>query len=191
VFLSGHYISVGSLFIPFWFFTGDLLTELYGFNFTRRIIVIALICQFIFAFICFATTFIPADQSTISNAYNLVFGRMPRLAISSLLALVSGALINSYLLDYWKNLVKGRYFVLRSISTTVIGEVIFSFIAIYSQFFGKLAFKYIVEMIIASVSIKIVMNGIIVYPVSIIASFLKYRENQHDVLPNQMQELTK
>jgi uncharacterized PurR-regulated membrane protein YhhQ (DUF165 family) len=112
VFLSGHYISVGSLFIPFWFFTGDLLTELYGFNFTRRIIVIALICQFIFAFICFATTFIPADQSTISNAYNLVFGRMPRLAISSLLTLASDLAVHHvdflYTLENWQLSIRDK-----------------------------------------------------------------------------------
>ena len=115
---------------------------------------------------------------------------MPRLALSSLLALVCGALINSYLLDFWKHLVNGRFFLIRSFFTTVIGELIFSFIAIYTQFFGKVAFKHVMEMLVASILIKITLNFIIAYPVSIIANFLKYSENPNDdVIPPAPQEL--
>lgn len=47
------------------------------------------------------------------------------------------------------------------------------------------------EMLVASILIKITMNFIIAYPVSIIANFLKYSENpDDDVMPPVPQELT-
>jgi uncharacterized integral membrane protein (TIGR00697 family) len=173
--LFGYYISIGSIFIPFWFFIGDILTELYGFNFTKRVLIIALVCQFIFAFACFSTTLIPSNGNDIDKAYNMVFGLMPRLAFSSLLALVFGALINAYLLDTWKKIVNGKYFLIRSLSTTLFSEVIFSFIAIYSQFMGKTSFIHVIQMLGASISIKLIVSTVIAYPVSVIANIIRYK----------------
>lgn len=173
--IFGYYISVGSLFIPLWFFVGDIMTELYSFNFTKKVLIIALCCQFLFAFVCFATTLMPSNGDTIDYAYNTVFKLMPRLALSSLLALIFGALINAYLLDTWKKIVNGKYFLLRSLSTTLVGETIFSFIAIYSQFLGKTSFHHVMQMLLASISIKLVISSLIASPVSIVTNIIRYK----------------
>lgn len=171
---SHHYVSIGSLFIPLWFFIGDILTEIYGFPFIRRILFIALTCQIIFSLICFSTVFIPADnQDNINNAYNLVFSRMPRLAFSSLISLVFGALINYYLLAKWKTIVHGRCFLIRSLCTTVMGEVLFSIIAIISQFFGKMTSTHLMEIMVASITIKLIMTLIFAYPTSLLANYMQ------------------
>ncbi len=185
-----HYISVGSLFIPLWFFIGDILTEVYGFPLVKKVIFVALICQFIFALICFSTTFLPSTQDNINTAYNLIFLRMPRLAFSSLLALASGAIMNAYLLDRWKKIVQGKYFLIRSLSTTILGETIFSFIAITSQFIGKTTFNHILELMIASILIKLIMTLVFVYPISLIANFIKSSFNiKNEQFPPQPLEL--
>ena len=183
--INSYHIAIGSLFIPFWFFVGDIITELYGFKFTRKIIFVALICQFSFAFICFITTLMPSNNSETNNAYNLIFSLMPRLAFSSLLALVFGALSNAYLMDILKRIVHGKYFMLRSLGTSLIGEVIFSFIAIYSQFMGKTSFEHILQMLGASVSIKLIVSLIIAYPVSIIANYIRYKA-EFDVVESKL-----
>lgn len=180
ILVNNFHIATGSLFIPLWFFTGDIITELYGFKFIKRLLLIAIGCQFFFAIACYLTTMMPMIQiESINLAYNLVFQRMPRLAFSSLLALVFGALVNAYFLDRWKQIVNGRYFLIRSLSTTLISEVLFSFIAIYSQFAGQTSFVHILEMLLASISIKFFVSLIAAYPVSIIANYIKYKtENE-------------
>lgn len=188
--VSDHYISIGSLFIPLWFFVGDLLTEIYGFNMVKKILIIALICQFFFAFSCFITTLMPGYNNTLDSAYNIIFKLMPRLAFSSLIALVFGALTNSYLLDRWKKIVNGRYFLLRSFSTTIFSEIIFSFIAIYTQFFGKTELIHIVEMLFASITIKFIVSSVIAYPVSIIANYIRFDSEPDNIqyIPPQPQK---
>ena len=173
--IFGYYVSVGSLFIPLWFFVGDVMTELYGFNFTKKILIIALCCQLLFAFVCFTTTLMPSNDDTIDSAYNTIFKLMPRLALSSLLALIFGALINAYLLDTWKKIVNGKYFLLRSLSTTLVGEIMFSFIAIYSQFLGKTSLHQLMQMLLASISIKLVVSVLIASPVSIVTNIIRYK----------------
>ena len=175
ILISNYHIATGSIFIPLWFFIGDLLTELYGFNFVKRILILALFCQIFFALACYTTTLMPiASTDTINNSYDLIFKQMPRLAFSSLLALIFGALINSYLLNKWKNIVNGKYFLLRILSTTIFCEIIFSVVAIYSQFLGKTSFANILEILSASVTIKLTVSIIIAYPISVIANFIKY-----------------
>jgi uncharacterized integral membrane protein (TIGR00697 family) len=171
---SHHYVSIGSLFIPLWFFVGDILTEIYGFPLIRKILFIALTCQLVFSLICFSTAFIPANNlDNINNAYNLVFLRMPRLAFSSLISLVSGALINYYLLAKWKKIVHGKYFLIRSLCTTITGEVLFSIIAITSQFFGKTTSTHLMEIMTASITIKLIMTVIFAYPISLLANYMQ------------------
>lgn len=171
---NNRYISVGSLFIPLWFFIGDILTELYGFAIIKRIIFIALTCQLAFALFCYFTTFLPEpNQDNVNDAYNLIFLRMPRLAFSSLISLASGAMLNYYFLDKWKKIVHGKYFLMRSLLTTILGETLFSIIAITSQFLGKTTLNHILELLVASILIKLIATLIFSYPISIIANYLK------------------
>lgn len=171
---NNHYISVGSLLIPLWFFIGDILTELYGFSVAKKIIFIALSCQLIFALLCYSTIYLPViNNDEINSSYNVIFLKMPRLALSSIISLASGALLNYYFLDKWKKIVHGKYFLIRSLSTTIIGEILFSIVAITSQFLGKTSLNHIFELLSASILIKLTMTLVFSYPISILADYLK------------------
>lgn len=185
VILFGAHVAAGTLVIPLWFFVGDIITEVYGYKIAKKIIWIALICQFIFAGICFLFAHLPSNSSDINNLYDTIFDRMPRLAFSSLLAILLGAVINSYYLDKWKIALKGKFFILRSLTSTMLGEFIFTFIAIYSQFWGKQPNIYIFQILVASLVVKLMVNLIVAWPVSFAARAIKFYEGEDiEIAPN-------
>lgn len=169
--------SVSTFIIPFWFFMGDVITEVYGYKITKKIIFIALTCQFVFAFSCYGFVQLnsPADWS-FGNSYSQIFGKLPRVALASFLAIVTGALINSYLLAKWKLFFKGKYFWLRCLGSTAIGEFIFTMIAYLTEFWGVTTLGVLFHLIIVSFTVKLLFSPILVYPASLFALWLKKSE---------------
>jgi len=133
-----------------------------------------IICQFIFAFIC--NTLINLDSPTIwphQEAYGQVLGNLPRVSIASFIAILSGAFINSYALMKWKILLKGKYFWLRSMGSSAIGEFIFTFIAYIMEFSGITSLQNILQLIAISFAVKIILDPLLVVPAMIFVKILK------------------
>lgn len=104
-------ISVSSLIIPVWFLTGDIIAEIYGYHISKKLIWTALICQFIFAFICAAVIKLPSPPHWMYQAdYEHIVGNFPRVVLASFLAILCGALINARIISKWKVLLNGRFF---------------------------------------------------------------------------------
>lgn len=169
--------SASTLVIPFWFLTGDIIAEVYGYKIAKNTIWFALICQFIFSFICsglinFSSPLFFQEQ----HAYAQVLGKLPRVATASFFAIVIGALANAYFILRWKILLKGKYFWLRSLGASSIGEFIFTFIAYITEFIDVIPFKDIMHLMMVSYVIKILLNPILIIPSSFIANMLKYLE---------------
>jgi uncharacterized integral membrane protein (TIGR00697 family) len=128
--------SASTLVIPIWFVMGDIIAEVYGYKIARRIIFIAIICQFIFAFVCGGLISLHAPFGWAhQQAYDQVLGKLPRVAFASFLAIMTGAIINVYAISKWKILLRGKYFWLRSLGASVIGELVFTVIAYSTEFF--------------------------------------------------------
>ena len=146
---------------------GDVIAEVYGYKVARHVIWMALICQFILAFACAALITLHAPSGwPHQEAYNQVLGKLPRVALASFLAIISGAFINAYAISKWKILLRGRYFWLRSLGASSVGELVFTAVAYLTEFLG------ITPMVISYV-IKLLLNPILVIPSSFAASILK------------------
>lgn len=170
--------SVSTLIIPLWFLIGDIIAEVYGYKIARHVIWIAIICQFIFSFICIALiSFHSSPDWGDQEAYNYVFGKLPRVAFASFLAIISGAFVNAYALSKWKILLCGKYFWLRSLGASAIGEFIFTAVAYFSEFFGVTSLLDLLKLMTISYVIKLILNPILVIPSTIAVFVLKKLEN--------------
>jgi uncharacterized integral membrane protein (TIGR00697 family) len=170
--------SASTLIMPFWFVMGDVIAEVYGYKVARHVIWMALICQFIFAFACatLITLHAPSGWSH-QEAYNQVLGKLPRVALASFLAIVSGAFINAYAISKWKILLRGKYFWLRSLVASSVGELVFTVVAYLTEFLGVTPLPDLLHLMIISYAIKLLLNPILVIPSSIAAFILKRLDN--------------
>lgn len=167
-------ITAATIIIPLWFLTGDVIAEGYGYDISKQIIWMAIICQFAFAFICAYLIKLPSPANWVyQGAYDHVLGNLPRVAFSSFLAIASGIFVNAYLVARWKIMLKGRFFWLRSLGASIIGEAVFTILAFSIEFFGLVPFKTVMQLMAISFCTKLIINPILVIPSSILAAIIK------------------
>lgn len=173
--------TASSIIIPLWFLVGDVISEVYGYEVTKKIIWSALIFQFIFAMLCVLLIKLPSPINwAYQSAYNQVLGNLPWIVCSSFVAIASGIFINTYYVAKWKVLLNGKFFWLRSLGASMIGEAIFITIALSMEFIGVVPWQTLLKLIFVSFMIKLIINPIFAIPSSIIAAILK-RIEQIDV----------
>lgn len=166
--------TAATIIIPLWFLTGDIIAEVYGYDISKKVIWSAIFCQFIFAFICALLIKLPSPPNWEYQAgYDHVLGNLPRVAFASFVAIVSGAFINAYTISKWKVLLRGRFFWLRSLGASIVGEAVFTVIAFSVEFFGLAPTKTVLELMAMSFCTKLIVSPILVIPSSIIAAIIK------------------
>ncbi len=127
--------GAGVLFFPISYIFGDILTEVYGYSRTRRVIwtgFAALIFAAIMAAVVVALP--PAPTWENQKVYEIAFGNTWRIAGASMIAYFCGEFVNSYVLAKMKVATAGQYMRTRFVASTVAGE------AVDSAIFYPLAF---------------------------------------------------
>ena len=115
--------GAGVLFFPISYVFGDVLTEVYGYARSRRVIwagFAALAFASLMAFIVVALP--PAPFWKNQEAYEVAFGATWRIALASMIAYFCGEFVNSYILAKMKIATSGRWLWSRTIGSTIVGE---------------------------------------------------------------------
>lgn len=130
--------GAGVLFFPISYVFGDILTEVYGYARSRRVIWAG------FAGLAFAAVMAavvvwlpPAPFWTNQGAYEIAFGSTWRIAAASLAAFVCGEFVNSFVLAKMKILTGGRWLWTRTIGSTIFGEGVDSLLFYPLAFWGS------------------------------------------------------
>jgi uncharacterized integral membrane protein (TIGR00697 family) len=136
----------GTILFPISYVFGDVLTEVYGYKRSRRVIWTGFACLAASAFILWLVRIMPPEagwQSGVGqDAYVKVLGGMSSggIVIASLAAYFAGEFSNSFVLAKMKVLMKGRWLWMRTIGSTLVGEavdsVLFVFIATLTGVFS-------------------------------------------------------
>ena len=173
--------GAGVIFFPISFIFGDILTEVYGYSASRRVIWAG------FAGLAFASVMAwvvvglpPSPEWHDQSAYVAVFGNTWRVAIASLVAFAAGEFVNSYVLAKMKILTQGRWLWTRTIGSTIFGEAVDSIIFFPLAFYGTgeipntLLPKIVLVQFISKVLVEVVFT-----PVTYkIVAFLKRMEHE-------------
>ena len=124
----------GTFLFPLTYIFGDILTEVYGYQRSKRVIWFALGMN-LFASLIFALVgILPTDASSpTKGAFETVLGFVPQIVAASLVAFFIGEFLNAYVLARMKVITKGRWLWTRTIGSTLLGQgadtLIFSLIA--------------------------------------------------------------
>jgi queuosine precursor transporter len=117
--------GAGVLFFPISFVFGDILTEVYGYAASRRVIWAG------FAGLAFASLMAwmivalpPAPFWQNQHEYEVAFGSTWRIALAGLVAFAVGEFVNSYIMAKMKIAAAGRHLWQRTITSTIFGEAI-------------------------------------------------------------------
>ncbi|GMO31547.1 MAG: queuosine precursor transporter [Termitinemataceae bacterium] len=126
----------GTLLFPLSYIFGDVLTEVYGFKVSRKVIWTGFASLALSCLVFFLLKILPADayweEYAGSAAYESILGGMCSggLWIASLSAYLAGEFSNSFLLAKIKIAMHGRLLFVRTIASTLVGELLDSFIFI-------------------------------------------------------------
>lgn len=162
---------------PFTFFFSDIINEVYGYKLARQLIWISVLCLGFFVLCSHLSMLIPsAPIDPNGKAFEQVFSNYPKAFAGIGTATIISFLTNNYILAKLKILAKGRHYWLRSIISTSIGHIIFSFIWSVIYYFGKMPAAGIIKMTIYIYFWKIAFEIMLTPFSAFIASWLKKKE---------------
>jgi len=132
--------DAGTLLFPISYVIGDVMTEVYGFKRSRRIIWIGF-AALVFSALAFKLVqVLPGEEiwqaSVGQKTYDKILGSMSSgsIILASLAGYFTGSFSNAILMALIKVITKGKLLWLRTIGSTIVGEAVdtFSFILVAS-----------------------------------------------------------
>jgi uncharacterized integral membrane protein (TIGR00697 family) len=120
----GFVVVPAAIFVfPVSYIFGDVLTEVYGLGWARRVIWLGFGCNLVFVFFAWLGQILPAASYWDGQqSYVAILGAAPRLLLASFAGYLAGEFVNSYILSRLKILTQGRWLWTRTISSTIAGE---------------------------------------------------------------------
>ena len=159
--------GAGVLFFPISYVFGDILTEVYGYARSRRVIWAGFAGLAFASFMSFVVVSLPpAPFWKHQEAYEIAFGLTWRIALASMVAYFCGEFVNSYVLAKMKVATAGRWLWTRTIGSTIFGEGVDSILFYPLAFYGtgiipddKLA-TVMVAQFIAKVTVEVLFTPV-------------------------------
>jgi hypothetical protein len=167
----------GTLLFPLSYIFGDILTEVYGFRRSRKVIWLGFFSALLMSLFLYIVQILPsADGWKDQQAYESIIGFIPRIVAASLVAYFAGEFSNSVILSRLKILTRGKYLWTRTIGSTLIGEGIDTLIFCMIAFFGSLSASVFWAVVISNYIFKCAVEILFTPLTYIIVGFLKRKE---------------
>ena len=169
----------GTLLFPISYIFGDILTEVYGYRRSRRVIWAGFACAGLMAGIfALVGALPPAEGWENQGAYLAILGTTPRIVAGSLIAYFVGEFSNSYTLAKMKILTQGRWLWTRTIASTLVGEGIDTILFVTIAFAGTLPWPLFWSIVASNYVFKCGLEAVMTPVTYRITNFLKQAENE-------------
>ena len=173
--------GAGVLFFPISYVFGDILTEVYGYARSRRVIWAGFAGLAFASFMAWVVVSLPpAPFWEHQKAYEVAFGAAWRISLASMVAYFCGEFVNSYVLARMKIATQGRWLWSRTIGSTIFGEGVDSLLFYPLAFYGtgiipddKLPMVMLAQFV-AKVSVEVLFTPLTYF----IVGWLKRAENE-------------
>lgn len=177
--------DAGTLLFPVSYIFGDILTEVYGYKRSRRVIWTGFAALALSALIFWSIQRLPGEvtwqEYAGDEAYAAILGGMSSggIVLASLIAYWLGEFSNSFVLAKMKILTDGRWLWTRTIGSTLVGELVDSatFIAIASLF-GVFPWSLFLTLTVTNYLFKTATEVLMTPLTYAIVKFLKKVENE-------------
>jgi len=177
--------DAGTILFPISYIFGDVLTEVYGYRQSRRVIWAGFAALALTALVLWLVRIMPGEATWQSyagqQAYDQILGGMSSggIVFASLAAYFAGEFTNSFVLARLKLLTRGRWLWTRTISSTLVGEAVDSLLFVSAAslagvFPWSLFWTLTVTNYIFKVAVEILMTPLTYW----LVSRLKRAENE-------------
>ncbi|MDR1256790.1 MAG: queuosine precursor transporter [Spirochaetaceae bacterium] len=177
----------GTLLFPLSYVFGDILTEVYGFRASRRVIWTGFCALALSSLVFFLLRILPADQSwegyAGSAAYDAILGGMSTggIAVASLAGYFAGEFLNSSLLSKIKVVMNGRLLFVRTIASTLAGELLDSVIFVsIASLAGVFGWELFATLVVTNYILKCLIEALMT-PATYLAVWKLKKAEQTDV----------
>lgn len=175
--ILGVVLPAAVIIFPISYIFGDILTEVYGYAASRRVIWLGFLCNLL-AVIAFQLggLMTPAVFWQGQPAYEAILGYTPRILGASFLAYLVGEFANSFVLAKMKIMTQGQWLWTRTIGSTLVGEGLDSLVFISLAFAGTIPVDALMGTVVAQWLFKTGYE-IVATPVTyLVVGWLKARE---------------
>lgn len=177
--VAGVAFGAGNLFFPLSYLFGDILTEVYGYKRSRRVVWAGFGALAFASFMSFVVVNLPPapgweGQEVIEKA----FGSTWRIALASLAGYFCGEFTNSFVLAKLKLATQGRFLWLRTIGSTLVGESVDTIIFYPLAFYGVWPNELLFKVMLANYAIKVGWEVLATPLTYLIVGALKRAENE-------------
>lgn len=177
--------DAGTILFPISYIFGDILTEVYGYKNSRRVIWTGFFCLALASVTFWAVSHLPGEGTwqgyAGDAAYNAILGGMSSggIVLASLAAYAMGEFSNSTILAKMKVLTRGRWLWTRTIGSTLVGELIDSatFIAI-ATLFGVFPWSLFASLVFTNYLFKVAIEAVMTPVTYLAVGHLKRVENE-------------
>jgi uncharacterized integral membrane protein (TIGR00697 family) len=186
--LGPLFLPAGIVIFPVSYILGDILTEVYGYRRARQVIWIGFACNVLaVAAIYLSMLLPPAPFWRIANfsspemsqeAYTAIFGFTPRLLMASFIAYLAGEFLNAFVLAKIKIAMQGRHLWVRTILSTLLGQMADSSIFISMAFWGIVPSTVLVHMAVTQWLIKSLYEAVLTPLTYLAVNYLKKVEQE-------------
>ena len=175
--------GAGNLFFPISYIFGDILTEVYGYARTRKVIWAGFVAMIFATIMSFAVVHMPTDSGEpfnerIQPALELVFGNTWRIVLGSILGYWCGDFVNSFVLAKMKLLTRGRFLWTRTIGSTLTGQAVDSLIFYPLAFYGIWTTGKMMEVVAFNFLFKVGVEVMFTPITYLVVNALKRAENE-------------
>lgn len=161
--------DAGTLLFPISYIFGDVLTEVYGYRRSRRVIWVGFGAAALMSTVFWLIAQLPGEaiwnRDVGQSSYDKVLGGVSSggIIVASLVAYFAGEFSNSFVLAKMKVRMQGRLLWARTIGSTLVGQgvdtILFIIVAtLFGVFPWELALTLIVSNYIFKVAIEVIMT---------------------------------
>lgn len=153
--VAGLVLPAAIILFPIGYIVGDVLTEVYGYSQTRRVIWMGFVLNIVAVTAIWVSGSLPAAEFWDSQeAWDAILGQAPRILAASFIAYLIGEFANAYVLAKIKIATAGKMLWLRTISSTIVGQGLDSAVFITLAFAGIIPGSAIISAILAQWFVK-------------------------------------
>lgn len=155
IMVAGLVLPAAVIIFPISYILGDVLTEVYGYARARQVIWLGFLCNLFAVLAIAAAGALPAAGFWgAQDAWDTILGATPRILGASFVAYLIGELVNAYVLARLKVATEGRFLWVRTIGSTLVGQLLDSAVFISIAFVGIMPMEIMLGAVVTQWLVK-------------------------------------